>query len=87
MSVLLKGFMTKRTLLENGSQLILCVTQPKGKGMDESTEVTVHPLLAAFFYWLAARLEKKHTEAVVRFYAQDWSHMGKSAVTTKRDAA
>jgi len=39
--------------------------------------------LAAFFFWLAARLEKKHEGAVVRYYTQPWAHMGKSAVTTK----
>lgn len=38
--------------------------------------------LASFFFWLAARLEKKHKEAVVRYYTQPWAHMGKSAVTT-----
>jgi len=40
--------------------------------------------LATFLYWLAARLEKKHVEAVVRYYGQDWSHTGKPAVTTKQ---
>jgi hypothetical protein len=42
--------------------------------------------LATFFFWLAARLEKRHKEIVVRYYTQPWAHMGKSAVTTKRDA-
>ena len=40
--------------------------------------------LAGFFFWLAVRLEKKHTDAVVRYYTQPWAHMGKSAVTTFR---
>jgi len=43
--------------------------------------------LARFLFWLAARLEKKHEDAVVRYYTQPWAHMGKSAVTTKREDA
>jgi len=42
---------------------------------------------AGFLYWLANKLEQKHEEAVVRYYAQDWSHVGKPAVTTKREDA
>jgi len=42
--------------------------------------------LATFLYWLAARLEKRHTEAVVRFYAQHWP-TGHGAVTTKQEDA
>jgi hypothetical protein len=41
--------------------------------------------IARFLFWLAARLEKKHTDAVVRYYTQPWSHVGKSAVTTRRE--
>jgi len=40
--------------------------------------------LASFLFWLAARLEKKHKDAVVRYNTKPWSHMGKSAVTTFR---
>ena len=40
--------------------------------------------LASFLFWLAARLEKRHKDAVIRYYSQDRSHMGKPAVTTKR---
>jgi hypothetical protein len=43
--------------------------------------------LATFLFWLAARLEKKHKDVVVRYYAQDWSHMGSGAVKTKREDA
>ena len=43
--------------------------------------------LATFLFWLAARLEKKHKDAVIRYNAKDWSHMGKPAVTTKREDA
>ena len=38
--------------------------------------------LASFLFWLAARLEKRHADAVVRYNAQDWSHMGSGAVKT-----
>ena len=43
--------------------------------------------IAAFFYGLAARLEKKHEEAVVRYNTKHWpgSHTGKSAITTKKE--
>jgi hypothetical protein len=41
--------------------------------------------LGAFLFWLAARLEKKHKDAVIRYNTQEWSHMGKGAVTTKRE--
>jgi len=40
--------------------------------------------LASFLFWLAARLKKKHEEAVVRYNTKHWAHMGKSAVTTFR---
>jgi len=41
--------------------------------------------LARFCFWLADRLEKKHEDAVVRYYTQPWAHMGKSAVTTRTE--
>lgn len=42
--------------------------------------------LGSFLFWLAARLEKKHKDAVIRYNTQDdWAHMGKPAVTTKRE--
>ena len=40
--------------------------------------------LATFLFWLAARLEKKHKDAVIRYSEKSWSHMGKGAVTTKQ---
>jgi len=42
--------------------------------------------LAGFLYWLADRLEKKHEEAVVKYYAQEWPK-GHGAVTTKQEDA
>ena len=41
--------------------------------------------LGAFLFWLAAKLEKKHRDAVIRYGEKSWSHMGRSAVTTKRE--
>ena len=43
--------------------------------------------LASFFFWLANKLEKKHEDAVVRYNTKPWAHMGKSAVTTRKDDA
>ena len=43
--------------------------------------------LATFLFWLAARLEKKHKEAVIRYSEKSWSHMGKGAVSTRKDDA
>ena len=40
--------------------------------------------LGAFLFWLAAKLEKKHADAVIRYNAQDWSHLGSGAATTKQ---
>ena len=40
--------------------------------------------LATFLFWLAARLEKKHKDAVVRYNAKHWSK-GHGAVTTKSE--
>ena len=68
--------MTKTTRLENGSQLIVCTN-----GRFDVMSV-LRDELAGFLYWLAARLEKKHKEAVVKYYAQDWPK-GHGAVTTE----
>jgi hypothetical protein len=43
--------------------------------------------LATFLFWLAARLEKKHKDAVIRYSEKSWSHMGKGAVSTRKDDA
>ena len=40
--------------------------------------------LGAFLFWLAAKLEKKHADAVIRYSEKSWSHMGKGAATTKQ---
>jgi len=42
--------------------------------------------LGAFLFWLAARLEKRHKDAVIRYNAQDWP-TGHGAVTTRKDDA
>jgi len=39
--------------------------------------------LASFLFWLAARLEKKHKAAVIRYNAKRWPK-GHGAVTTRR---
>jgi hypothetical protein len=41
----------------------------------------------AFLFWLAAKLEKKHKDAVVRYSEKSWSHVGKGAVSTRKDGA
>jgi len=43
--------------------------------------------LATLLFWLAARLEKKHKDAVIRYSEKSWSHMGKGAVSTRKDDA
>jgi len=40
--------------------------------------------LGAFLFWLAAKLEKKHKDAVIRYSEKSWSHMGKGAVSTRK---
>jgi len=52
---------------------------------NESQATSLVDELARFCFWLAARLEKKHEDAVVRYYTQPWAHMGKSAVTTRTE--
>jgi hypothetical protein len=42
--------------------------------------------LATFLFWLAARLEKKHKDAVIRYSEKHWPK-GHGAVTTKREDA